>query len=225
MNDPAFETVKLPDGVISLGDVPRDPAIVYAFDFDGVVVSPIEDAIYKLPPQPGETDALRRAAEEYGIRCGAMEPRYQRHLLFQEAARRAGREIPAGPGLALAQWAAANARTFFLTARSGWSATTRVRDFISAHLVPPIELYQLGRTSKSLQISLLCREFFPATVFYIEDSPAHLADAASLGLENLRLAFCSETVPEARVLELYRSVIRLEVDDGRSGGTTEARSG
>lgn len=213
MSDPAFEIRKIPENAIAYQDVPRDPDAVYLLDFDGVIVAGVEDAIYKLPEQPGEKAILRRLASEYSILCGDMEPRYQRHLIFQEVARRTGLAIEPGPGFDLAKWASTHAKTFILTARSGWSATWRVREFISKHLHPPIEIYQLGRTSKKLQVSLLCREFWPAHVYYVEDSPSHLADAAELDHTNLKLVSCSRNVSQKSALDLYESILLKETHD------------
>ena len=205
MSDPAFNAVSLPKEAIDYNDILYDPNAVYLLDFDGVVASGIEDAIYKLPPQPDENKMLAGFARQFGIPCAAMEPRYQRHLLFQELAFRKGLSIEPGPGFDLAKWASENARAFILTARSGWSATKRVRDFIEAHIHPPIELYQLGRTSKRLQVELLCREFSSSPIYYVEDSPAHLSDAAHLEFSNLTLVYCSREIQQHRVTELYKT--------------------
>ena len=213
MSDPAFEPTKLPESAVHIENVPRDPDAVYLFDFDGVVASGIEDAIYKLPVQHGELEGLKFLAEKYCIRITEMEPRYQRHLIFQEAARRTGLLIEPGPGFCLAKWATENSRTFILTARSGWSATLRVRQFIELHFQPPIELYQLGRTSKKLQVSLLCQEFPSVPVYYVEDSLAHLEDASGLDFANLNLAYCSQEIFPKSVSDLYQRIVFEESSD------------
>lgn len=225
MSDPAFEKVALPQGTLVTDDVPRDPEAVYLFDFDGVIVSGVEDAIYKLPGRPGEENSLLELAERMSIRLGGMETRYQRHLLFQEVAYRTGLAMERGPGFALAAWASANARTFILTARSGWAATARVRRFVEENLHPPIEIYQLGRTSKVLPISLLCAEFSGRPLYYIEDSPAHLANAGELAFDNLHLAHCTAPVPEARVDALYRSAFDRVLENPDTLQTEERHGG
>lgn len=216
MSDPAFESIGLPERAIPIEDVPQNPNAVFLFDFDGVIASGIEDAIYKLPTSDSELEKLHDLAQKFCMQIAEMEPRYQRHLLFQEAAKRIDLPIEPGPGMALAKWACGEARTFILTARSGWSATTRVREFIETHLKPPIELYQLGRTSKKLQVSLLCEEFPSSPVYYIEDSFAHLADASGLDFPNLGLAYCSQEISSDRAAGLYKRVLFGELIDVRS---------
>ena len=210
MSDPAFAAASLPDGSLTLEEVPRRKEAVYLLDFDGVVAAGVEDAIYKLPSQPGEEAVLRDFARRFAIRCEAMELRYQRHLLFQEAARRMGLPIQPGPGIALARWAAAEARCFVLTARSGWSAAERARIFIAENMVPPIEMYQVGRTQKIGQVALVCSEFKESKVYYVEDSKKHLSDAALLRHENLSLAYSDPGVSMDQALELYRGVMATE---------------
>ena len=57
MSDPAFQKMELPSSVIPVADVPMDADAVYLFDFDGVIASGEEDAIYKLTEKAGERDA------------------------------------------------------------------------------------------------------------------------------------------------------------------------
>lgn len=216
MSDPALSASVLPPGALSGDAVPRDPEAVYIFDFDGVVASGIEDAIYRLPERPREREILADMAGRYCLRIDDMEHRYQRHLLFQEAAADLGLEIAPGPGFDLARWACATARCFILTARSGWSATARARDFIRLQLHPPIEMYQVGRTSKAPQISLLCQEFPSRLIYYIEDSAVHLTAATSLRHNNLVLVHCAEIISERDALSLYTSVLGRIENDARA---------
>ncbi len=156
---------------------------------------------------PNEAQQLKVRAKELGLRCEGMDVRYQRHLIFQEAAFRNGLEIVPGPGFSLAKWALENARAFVITARSGWSATARMREFLSANTHPPLELYQVKRTQKSLQISLLCDEFSSKNIFYIEDSPTHLVQAENLELPNLTTFFCKASICLREAESLYRRTV------------------
>lgn len=176
---------------------------VYIFDFDGVIASRNDDDIYKLAPTADEIPLLREAAECFGIRCEGMEQRYQRHLLYQAAAWHLGFPIEPGPGLSQAIDAGLRARLFILTARSGWHAVERLRAFVMSRGLSPIEIYNVGRVKKDRQVQLVCQEYPSSKIFYVEDSIAHLVDAASIPMKNLSLVHIdSRLQPERDQLAL-----------------------
>lgn len=195
-----------------LSDIEVEPGAVYAFDFDGVITSSAEDAIYRLPETEEEVPLLGRAADAFGIRCERMERRYQRHLLYQAAAWKLRLPIEPGPGLAFAQRAAEHNGVAVLTARSGWYAVERVRGFLQANQLLPVDMFHVGRASKMLQVQLLTTEFAHARVVYVEDSVAHLESAAALGLPNLQPVLCPHQVdrhsPEERRAHLEETLER-----------------
>jgi hypothetical protein len=158
---------------------------VFIFDFDGVLSSPLEDDIYKLPPSDDEISLIRAGAEKFIGNCRDMDIRYQRHLVFQAAAWTLGHAIDPGTGIDLARRASRISRLFVLTARSGWYATERMRNFLRNHSVLPLEVFSVGRVQKDRQLAFICKEFKDRNVFFFEDSPAHLDDAISLKIPNL----------------------------------------
>jgi hypothetical protein len=185
--DPAINSsVHLKD-IMSLSQLKILPSAVYIFDFDGVITSRFEDDIYRLSPRHDEIQLIEAAANHFQIHCAGMEQRYQRHLLYQAAAWIL--QLPIGPGPALheAIEAGRQSQLFILTARSGWHAVERLREFVRASDLRPTEIYNVGRVKKDRQIDLICREFRSKTVFFIDDSSAHLADAATISAPNLRL--------------------------------------
>ena len=185
--DPAINSTKRIAETISLHHLNVDEGCVYVFDFDGVIASRLDDDVYKLAPTDDELKLLSRAAECFGIRCHGMEQRYQRHLLYQAAAWYLRLPIEPGPAFSQARDSGQRAQLFILTARSGWHAVERLRKYLSASDIRPIEIYNVGRVKKDRQIELLCREFNSKQIYYIEDSFAHLADAAAIAVNNLRL--------------------------------------
>ena len=204
--DPAFTSEHDTDQFTPLAAVPRDPNAVYLFDFDGVVASGTEDQIYKLHERRGEREMFARIEDRLSLRIRQMDMRYRRHLLFQELAAEHSLEMAKGPGFALAKWASDHARFFVLTARSGWAATARARDFLRHHQLKPIDLYQVGRVHKDRQVLRTVEEFAAATVFYIEDAPAHLARSAALKLASLTPVYCAASIDLADVEALYQKV-------------------
>jgi len=191
--DPAMAPVGDTRAFLHLRDIEISENGVYVFDFDGVIVSSLEDQIYKLEPTPVERDLLRAASEKFHIRCGSMDQQYQRHLLYQAAAAHLDIPIEKGPGFAKAKKAAEIARLFVLTARSGWYAIERCRQFLQQNGLFPIETYHVGRVRKDRQIHLVLKEFPDRPVYYIEDSTAHLEDLLQDAEANLNLVFSASS--------------------------------
>ena len=154
---------------------------------------------------------LRRFAEDLEINCSDMELRYQRHILFQRIAADRNFPIQPGPAIDLAKWASNNARMFVITARSGWSATQRVRQYLLETMSPPIEVYQVGRTPKKLQVELVCREFPAREVLYVEDSTAHLFDASTIIRENLHLVHAFREIDIEQTKKLYMRAFSVDM--------------
>jgi hypothetical protein len=185
--DPALGARSPQGEMLSLERLMIDSEAVYLFDFDGVMSARFEDDIYKMPPKNDEVQLIKSAAEYFSIHCEGMEQRYQRHLVYQAAAWKLRFPIKPGPGLLKAQEAAVKARLFILTARSGWHAVERFRNFLKKRHILPVEIYNVGRVKKDRQIELVCREFLSQRVFFIDDSDSHLTDAAELPSKNLSL--------------------------------------
>lgn len=213
--DPAINTSAHLTEVLSLSQLQIMPSAVYLFDFDGVISTRLEDDIYRLPPSDDEIELIASAARHFRIHCAGMEQRYQRHLLYQTAAWFLNLPIEPGPALQKAKDAARLSKLFVLTARSGWHAVQRLRDFLSSRQVSPTEIYNVGRVKKDRQIDLLCREFRSKSVFFVEDSEAHLADAAALAAQNLRLVRVEEgqqvMIDEVGLRNLFRRTLEAAI--------------
>lgn len=205
--DPAAAKVGLPSDVLSLEDLGDFQSGVYVFDFDGVVIGADEDDLYHLPEGEGEAALLERAAASFGLFIKPMELRYQRHLLYQAAALTLGVEMEKGPAFETYRKASAAGRAFVLTARSGFYAAERVMRFFRQHEALPVEQFHVGRVGKDGQLQLLCREFAAQKVYFIEDNAAHLARAAKLGLENLRLVHVPRGQPPRGAEDLRRQLM------------------
>jgi hypothetical protein len=185
--DPAIDSSQTLKNALPFDSLSISPDNVYIYDFDGVISSRFEDDIYRLAPADDEIDLLEAAARKFGIRCEGMEQRYQRHLLYQAAAWSLKLPIEPGPGFERAKQANDFSHLFVLTARSGWYAAQRMRDFLRERSIFPIEIYNVGRVKKDRQIELVCREYPTKMVYFVEDSAAHLTNVAALNLSNLAL--------------------------------------
>ncbi|MBC8725010.1 5'-nucleotidase [Paraburkholderia sp. 31.1] len=181
--DPALQIGEQRDESTYLTQFSVTREAVYIFDFDGVIASANEDRLYKAPLSDEERAFTAQAAHKLGVRCEGMDPRYQRHLVHQAALWFMDSPIAPGPLLEKAREANCEARLFILTARSGWYAVERCRDFLRANLLLPVETFHVGRTGKVAQVELVCNEFDDAKIFFIDDSIAHLK-AVDLALGN-----------------------------------------
>jgi hypothetical protein len=160
---------------------------VAVFDFDGVLCSPREDLVYKLPEELGERDKLEGVARHYGINPEIYDTPYLRHLTLQAIL--ADRGIPPEPGplLELARELSLAGRAFFiLTARSGRAAIDRALGFVTAHGITPQELFFVGRVAKGRQLALIRRTIpAPITLAYFEDSYRHSRNSKLQDVEDL----------------------------------------
>lgn len=172
--DPALNEPKEGMDFTRLEDHRYTPTGVYVFDFDGVVISRSEDDIYRLAPEAEEFSLLEQAAHTFGINCANYDIRYQRHLLFQAAAWKCGLRMQPGPGLSLFRQVGDSGLCYVLTARSGWHAVERMRAFLKAENIQPIETYTVGRVAKDRQIELLDQAYPSRQLIYVEDSASHL---------------------------------------------------
>ncbi|MGC1305437.1 MAG: hypothetical protein WA840_23955 [Caulobacteraceae bacterium] len=145
------------------------------FDFDGVLCSPREDLVYKLPSPAGERETLVAWGQRHGISVDLYDTPYLRHLCLQIHLESQGSIPDRGPLLRLAiEMSNAHRPFFILTARSGVSAIRRALNFVDAHRLAPQEIFFVGRVSKGRQVALV-RETVHASlpIVYFEDSLRH----------------------------------------------------
>lgn len=148
---------------------------VYVFDYDGVVIGPDENDIYDLPEDQAEKALIDSARRYFQIPCAGMKLRYQRHLLYQAALWKNEQRSDRGPAFDSFVRAREAGRAFVLTARSGWHAVERVRQFLGDHAPHPIETYHIGRVPKYLQLEHLLSEYADRQIVYLEDNADHIS--------------------------------------------------
>ena len=193
--DPALDEAVLPKGVIAPTDLVLEPDALCVFDFDGVVINRSEDDLYKLPASEAEEVNLRRIEKQMGLHVEPMHQCYRRHLIYQIAATQLGMPMVKGPAFDLYRTVAQQGRAFLLTARSGFYACQRAMAFLADHNCPPIENFFVGRGGKNVALKFVCEEYAPRSVYFVEDSIAHLSRAARMKLPNLRLVHVTAPNP------------------------------
>lgn len=175
---------------------------IFVFDFDGVICSSREDDIYHLPPLENETNFLELLSHKFELDCGHMEAKYQRHLLYQACCMHLGIPIERGIGFEKALEASRNSKFFVLTARSGWYAVERMRQFLTENDMTPIEIFSVGRVPKDRQIDIVCKEAEGRDVFYVEDNTSHLNAVESSSIvtyKKLRLVWARREAPSDKI--------------------------
>jgi hypothetical protein len=83
-----------------------------------------------------------------------------------------------------------------------------MRRFVDSSQIRPVEIFNVGRVRKDRQIELLCREFRHKETFYVEDSAAHLADAANIAAKNLKLVHVNSDLQPSRTETYVRAHFR-----------------
>lgn len=190
---------------------------IHVFDFDGVIIDPMENDIYSLPELPSEHADLEAARRVFGIRCEDMKLAYQRHLIFQAALFVNKRMSEPGPALDLFRNASRQGGAFVLTARSGWHATERVRQFMVESDIQPVETFHVGRVPKWLQLVHLLDEFPDKTIRYFEDSQDHVDKIAKYfsdhpsGAERLSVCFVAR-IGERESDDALRALFNAELE-------------
>lgn len=158
-------------------DVPSDK-VIYVFDFDGVLASPIEDLVYKLPKTTDDKHFLERAAGYFGIDYGLFDQSYLRHIILQNALLRRHHPIDVGPLCTLAADLSRNGEPIFvLSARSAPSAVSRALGFLNTHSINAQETFFVGRVGKGRQLSMLQTQSKGKHIVYFDDSIRHSRNA------------------------------------------------
>jgi len=110
-------------------------------------------------------------------------------MVFQHAAYAIELDITPGPLFDLCRMLSEKARPWFiLTARSGFYAVKRLYRFIEKHNLKPIEIFDVGRVDKRMQVEHVC-EIAKNRVVYVEDSQRHVDVALQLGRSDLSIIY------------------------------------
>lgn len=163
----------------------RHNSDVHVFDFDGVLASGLEEAVYRAPSLTAEEDLIAELRARFSIRCESMPHAYQRHLIYQHAKLLLAEQIEHGPALETARLAGRDAPLFILTARSGLAAIRRMHAFLDAHAILPTEVFHVGRVEKTAQLRLIAAEHGASTIKFYEDSEKHIRVAQAADIKTL----------------------------------------
>lgn len=179
------------------------------FDFDGVVISRSEEAVYQLPEFEGEREKLELLARKLNFPTFGYGTRYLRHIVFQFALEEVHIPPTPGPFIKMLKRLKSSGRTFFiLTARSAPPAIRRAMSFLSEYDILPCEVFFVGRVGKGRQLELLGKELSGKRILYFDDSIRHYSNAERMkgSIESFHVAWTSEELGSAS--DFYRDTLR-----------------
>jgi len=174
------------------------------FDFDGVLSSPIEDAIFRLDEHPDDDLFIAEGRKRYGITNLSDHVRRNRHLILQECLYERGMCPYEGPLFPLLM--ESKDPFYVLTARSGPGAVARVSQFFEKHDRRPEEMFFVGPVSKTHILIDLCDKHDDHTLTFYDDTAHHIEAATNLGLPNLNVSFVDNDVSrlKGRAIGAYK---------------------
>lgn len=192
---------------------PGEPVAV--FDFDGVLSSPVEDFVYRMPEYAGERERLAGLAERHAITPDLYDTNYLRHLVVQAELHR-DRVLPyPGPLLDIARDVSQAKRPFFiLTARSGSAAIRRLLAFVDSYELTPQEIFCVGRVAKGRQLGIIRSTVSSGhPLVYFEDTIRHIRNSRQQDIRGFKTVHVAWAEPDwSRIEEFYLSLLADTID-------------
>lgn len=152
-----------------------DPERIQLFDFDGVLASPFEEALYCLPVNLRDAAFIKAAEARYQIPNHHESIKSIRYMMMQAVMMDMGHKIKAGPCRP-----DPNHPFMIITARSDYFSIYRMMEFLSAAEMFPIQIFNVGDTPKKETIRVLLEKHPEAQFEYWDDRQAHIDGADSL---------------------------------------------
>lgn len=154
--------------------------VLFFFDFDGVLICPTGERLYREEEKPGERAWLEPIAREAGINPDLFSTRYLRHLVHQAVF-----DLPAAPTV-FTEFAKKTEDSYFvLTARSSRHAIGNMFDFLDEQGLKPQETFCLGRSSKGTHMGHMLECFPEHHLVFIDDNLHHVESVAALNSDRI----------------------------------------
>lgn len=148
---------------------------IHLYDFDGVLASPFEEALYCLPVNLEDQQFIDRASLLFGIGNNQESLKSIRYMMMQATMLEFEQEIKPGPVRP-----DPSVPFMIITARSDYFSISRMMNFLSDQDLMPIRIFNVGDTPKKETIQTLLDKH-PETEFtYWDDRQSHVDGANSL---------------------------------------------
>ena len=152
------------------------------FDFDGVLASPFEEALYQMPVSARDSEFIDKAAARYGLGAGHLTESVSsfRYMCMQAVMDDLGHPIREGPLLDKAE-----GPFMVITARSDFFALRRMFRFLEWYGKMPLYIFTLGKTPKFRVVERLLIQYPNASFEFYDDLLKHVEPVEALGSDRV----------------------------------------
>lgn len=147
------------------------------FDFDGVVGSAFEEALFTMPQHPDDARFIRGASAQYQFKAPGESRQSLRYMLLQRAMWDFGHNIRTGP---LFDKIASSEPCMIITARCDLYAVKRMMKFIQFHNLKPTRVFHVGSCEKLITVDMLTQALPDSTFKFYDDNQKHVDGVISL---------------------------------------------
>lgn len=152
------------------------------YDFDGVLASPFEEALFNLNTTKRDADFVQVVSDGMNLDLSGESLQSARYICLQALMFHLGHEITPGPiriekGIPF----------HIVTARSDWYATARMRQFLHHYYIKPVKLIQMDHLNKALLLDSLATRHPDVDIRFWDDRRKHTDAAKKLGHSNLTI--------------------------------------
>lgn len=148
------------------------------FDFDGVIGSAFEEALFTMPETPTDAIFMNAAQKRFRLKIEGESRLSSRYMLIQRAMWDMNHGIEEGPRY----HDAVNGQPLIvLTARSDLYAVKRMHQFLDYHGIRPSRTFHVGSVPKHHTVTMMMKAM-PETQFtFYDDNQSHVD-----GVNNLK---------------------------------------
>lgn len=151
-------------------------------DFDGVVASPFEEALFTMPATPHDKEFIKTVSYWNEIDLSSESVASARYICIQAMMLVMLMPIDAGP-----HYPRARGNFYIMTARCDRFAVKRCHNFIESGQLKPIKIMHTDHLPKGTLIEILLDQHPDTTYTFYDDNPRHIESARALGSERLEV--------------------------------------
>lgn len=185
--------------------------MIRLFDFDGVLGSAFEEALFTMPVDPSwDGYFMQKASRKFKLHALEESVESRRYMLLQRAMWERKDGIRPGPLLD----EASTGEFMILTARSDLYAIKRMHDFLDFHGLKPTRVFTLGSTPKELVVKMLLEEFPREDFTFWDDNPKHVAGVIALNNPRVTAIKVDNNMKElyGKVIQYYQKQIMKDFE-------------
>lgn len=156
------------------------PPKINLYDFDGVLASPFEEALFTMPETEHDAEFIRQMSYDFDIDLQYESQQSQRYIALQACMDEMGVWINRGP-----LFDQIKGPFHILTARADRFAIKRMHLFIGQHRLKPVKILHLDHLPKGLIIDVLLERHPEIHFEFWDDNMRHVESARALNSSRL----------------------------------------